>query len=57
MDHSAEMESAYVSQIKMGELPRKIVANGLDCTLEVKSYEEPSSPLGNPLGKGRLKAE
>lgn len=57
MDHSAEMESAYVSQIKMGELPRKIVANGLDCTLEVKSDEEPSSPLGNPLGKGRLKAE
>lgn len=57
MGHSAEMESVYISQIKMGELPRKIAANSLDCTLEVKSDEEPVSPLGNPLGKGRLKAE
>lgn len=57
MGHSAEMESVYISQIKMGELPRKIAANSLDCTLEVKSDEEPGSPLGNPLGKGRLKAE
>ena len=46
----------YISQIKMGELSRKIVANSLDCTLEVKSDEEPSSPLSNPLGEGRLKA-
>ena len=46
-----------VPQIKVGELPRKIAANGLDCSLEVKSDEKQSYPLGDPLGEGKLKAE
>lgn len=54
MGHSAEMESVYISQIKMGELPRKIAANSLDCTLGLSQMRNPVSPLGNPLGKGRL---
>lgn len=52
-----EEEAVCIPHMEVGGLPRKTVASGPDCNLEVKSDKEQSSPLDDPPREGRLRAE